>query len=277
MTVNLCACGCGDAIDQVGASYAGTDDQARAKHRARAAYRRKVGGTVDGTQEAMAALGLADDVPVAKLAERMASVAAELSRRVAGMDSVAVARQIEASTAAARQRADEAEDTARRSMDAQAALSEQVAAAVERADLADSDALKASERAEALVKMLNETEERAQSAYRASIEARQLHQDADRARERAETLLIEVRGQVEQVRTDAAQRHAAQLAQALAEQRAGTSDALAELRAEVVQLRAQLAAAHVAGVPADEAPAAPVKTPRRRTTKAAVAPETPQN
>ena len=77
MTTNVCACGCGEEISHPGASYAGADDATRAKHRARAAYRRRTGPvTVSGTREAMAALGLADDVTVADLAERMANVAA---------------------------------------------------------------------------------------------------------------------------------------------------------------------------------------------------------
>ena len=97
VTYGVCACGCGEGITHEGSSYAGSDEAERNRHRARAAYRRKQGGAERpaGTREALAALGLADDVPVAELADRVAVVAGELARRAAGLDSAAVAREIE--------------------------------------------------------------------------------------------------------------------------------------------------------------------------------------
>src|SRR4051794_36341468 len=96
MAEQLCACGCGETITHPGATYAGSTEAERNKHRARAAYKRKQGQSpVAGTQEALASLGLADDVPVSQLAAAVASAAAELSRRVQGVDQAEIERRIE--------------------------------------------------------------------------------------------------------------------------------------------------------------------------------------
>jgi len=228
-TYGACACGCGEGITHQGSSYAGVDEAERNRHRARAAYRRKAGQqAIAGTKESMAALGMADDVPVAELAATVAAVMTELAGRVAGMDQAAINREIDAGLAEAHAKVDEAEARAAKAETLANRAGDELDAAVRRADQADEDAAKAGARAEEL-QMAIETAGQIERDRRSEIT--RLNDDlstAVRRAERAENIVDEVRRTAE-----------ADSRLALAELRAELAGELGELRAELTMVRAE--------------------------------------
>jgi chromosome segregation ATPase len=240
ITFGVCACECGKAITHEGSTYAGADEQERNRHRAKAAYRRKSGDKGPaGTREAMAALGLADDVPVSELADRMAAVAGELARRVAGVDSASIAREIERGLSQAR---DQVEAAEKRQAEAEAramAAGDELAAAVDRADQADADAVKTGDKVEQLVK-----ERAAYEIERAGLmsklrNAKDEQVQAERRADRAEALLAEVRAEAERALTDLRARSDAETAVKLADLRAELTEQLGEMRTQLALVTAE--------------------------------------
>jgi DNA repair exonuclease SbcCD ATPase subunit len=235
-TYGMCACGCDEPITHDGSMYAGADEAERNRHRARAAYKRRQGTDQRpaGTREALASLGLADDVTVADLAQRVAAATAELARRTAGLDSAAIQREIERGLAEARQAVEAAEAAQARATERLAAMAEELTAAVERADTADEDAAAAGERAEALGRQVQEMTGTLAKADRTLAEATHAREQAERKAERAEAVTAELR--TDRDRMIAEVRRAAD---------SETAVKLAELRAELTEqastLRTQLA------------------------------------
>lgn len=272
----ICACGCGEAITHDGATYAGSTEAERNKHRARAAYRRKQGqAPVAGTAEALSALGLADEVTVSQLAATVASAAAELSRRVAGVDAAEVARQIEAGLAEARSQVEAAELRASKAEAAMVSAAEELTAAVRRADQADEDATQAGERVETLTRELGATMAAAEAASRAATEASRGQAEAERQADRARAALDELRAGFDRAVADARRSVEAEVAVRLADQRTEHERALSTLREEIVRLssagagsststrRTRKPAADATATPAAVKPATVKETPAK--------------
>lgn len=240
-TYGTCACGCGESIAHEGSSYAGGDEATRNRHRARAAYKRKQGGSERpaGTREALAALGLADDVPVAELAERVSQVAGELARRAAGLDSAAVAREIERGLADARGQVEAAEERAAKAEARAGAAGDELSAAVARADQADADAAEAGQRAEDLETAIKGVELERDTAKKLHQRAEQDRAEEIRRADRAEALLAELREQLTRVAEETRARVEAEAAVRLAETRAELAGQIGELRAELATTRAE--------------------------------------
>lgn len=239
MSQPVCACGCGEQITHPGATYAGETEAERNKHRARAAYRRKQGqAPVAGTKEALSALGLADDVAVSQLAATVASAAAELSRRVQGVDQAEIDRRIEAGLQEARAKVEQAEERASKADSALIAAAEELAAAVKRADQADDDATKAGEQVEALQQTVTTLTKHAEDVDRALKRAAADQQDAERKAERATAALDELRGGYDRAVAEVRRAVEAEANVKLADQRTEHERALSKLREEIVRLGA---------------------------------------
>lgn len=265
-TFGPCACGCGEEITHEGSSYAGADEADRNRHRARAAYRRRSGqATMPGTREALAELGLADDVPLDHLAATVATAMGELARRVTGVDSAAIAREIDRGLQSAREQADQADQRAAKAEASQARAADELAAAVARADQADEDAAKAGERAATLTQAVASLEQQAAALTRDLQHATEARADADRQADRASTLLAELRTGHAAALAETTSRLQAEKATALAELRAELTTTLGDTRAELATARAEAAAERAR---ADRAEAQLPKPPRPRTSRA---------
>lgn len=234
--IGLCACGCGEQITHPGATYAGEDEATRNRHRARAAYKRKNQGPdvqQPGTREALAKLGLADDVPVAELAKYVAAAMTELARRTAGVDSASIQQEIERGLVDARSKVQEAEAAAEKARADRLTVIEQLTAAIERADQADEDAASAAGRAEALegqVSKLSETIGKADRELAAATSVKEeAVREAQQAKALVETLKAEHARLIEEVRRTAASDTAVKLA----EQRQEFTEKLAAVNAEL--------------------------------------------
>jgi chromosome segregation ATPase len=237
MSQPTCACGCGELITHPGATYAGETEADRNKHRARAAYKRKQGqNPVAGTKEALASLGLADDVPVSQLAATLASAAAELSRRVAGVDQAEIERRIEVGLQEARSKADQAEDRASKAQAALVAAGDELQAAVKRADQADEDASKAGEEVERLTNVVTDLETRVKLLTEDVRRARVDQQDAERKADRATAALEELRAGFDRQVAEVRRSVEAETAVKLADQRTTHERELSALREQIVRL-----------------------------------------
>lgn len=235
----ICACGCGEAITHEGATYAGGTEAERNKHRARAAYKRKQGqAPVAGTAEALSALGLADEVTVSQLAATVASAAAELSRRVAGVDAAEVARQIEAGLAEARNQVEAAESRAAKAEAGMAYAAEELTAAVRRADQADDDAHRSGEQVAELETALRGVQAEADRSSELHVRAEQDRVAAERKADRAEAALAELRTGFDRAVAEARKSIESEVAVRLADQRTEHERALSTLREEIVRLTA---------------------------------------
>lgn len=239
MSEQLCACGCGETISHPGATYAGTTEAERNKHRARAAYKRKQGqAPVAGTAEALQSLGLADDVTVSQLAATVASAAAELSRRVQGVDQAEIERRIEAGLQEARTKVEQAESRASKAEAALVAAGEELTAAVKRADQADDDATKAGTEVERLAEIVATLTKQAEQAAEILTKAKRDQADADRKADRAEAALAELRNGFDRAVTEVRKSVEAEVAVKLADQRTEHERAMSTLREEIVRLSA---------------------------------------
>ncbi|MDQ2814391.1 MAG: hypothetical protein M3Z75_21630 [Actinomycetota bacterium] len=242
-TYGPCACGCDEEITHEGSSYAGDDEATRNRHRARAAYRRRSGqATTPGTREALAELGLADDVPTAQLAATVATAVTELARRVAGLDSAAIARELERGLQSAREQAEAAEGRAARAEANASKIADELAAAIARADQADEDAANAGERAATGARTIEDLERRTSVLTRELHEAAEARTDADRHADRANTLLTELRASHAAAIGEITSRLQAESATALAVLRAELTGQIGDLRAELATAKAQAAA-----------------------------------
>lgn len=239
MSDQVCACGCGETITHPGATYAGATEAERNKHRARAAYRRKQGqAPVAGTKEALQSLGLADDVTVSQLAATVASAAAELSRRVHGVDQAEIDRRIEAALQEARAKVEQAEERASKADVALIAAAEELAAAVKRADQADDDATEAGQTVERLTEQIATMTQQAEELTRAVRRAQADQQEAERKADRAEAALAELRAGFDRAVAEVRRSVEAEVAVKLADQRTEHERALSGLREEIVRLSA---------------------------------------
>jgi chromosome segregation ATPase len=242
-TYGQCGCGCGEDITHEGSSYAGTDEATRNRHRARAAYRRRSGqATLPGTRESLAELGLADDVPLDHLAATVASAVTELARRVTGLDSAAIAREIERGVQSARQQAEAAEQRAARSEASASKAADDLAAAVARADQADEDAARAGERAATAETAITALQTQIGELNKQLREAAEQRADAERQADRANTILAELRTSHVTAITETTSRLAAEKATALAELRAELTTTIGDLKAELATAKAEAAA-----------------------------------
>ena len=237
MSEQVCACGCGETISHPGATYAGTTEAERNKHRARAAYKRKQGqAPVAGTTEALASLGLADDVTVSRLAATVASAAAELSRRVQGVDQAEIDRRIEAGLQDARSKVESAEERASKAEAGMVAAAEELTAAVNRADQADDDATKAGQEVERLTDLVTKMTKDAETAAEALAKARRDQEDAERKADRATAALEELRGGYDRAVAEVRRTVEAEANVKLADQRTEHERAMSALREEIVRL-----------------------------------------
>lgn len=263
MSETMCACGCGEVVTHPGATYAGVTDAERNKHRARAAYKRKQGqAPVAGTSEALAALGLADEVTVSRLAATVASAAAELSRRVAGVDQAEIDRRIEAGLQDARAKVESAEERASKAEAARLTAVDELAAAVQRADQADDDATKAGEQVDQLRQALDAMTKQATEAAETARRARADQQEAERKADRATAALEELRGGYDRAMNEVRRSVEAEAAVKLAEQATAHERELSKLREEIVRLQSTPARAVSTRKPpaaSTEVKAAPVK------------------
>lgn len=237
MSEPVCACGCGEAITHPGATYAGTTEAERNKHRARAAYKRKQGqAPVAGTTEALSALGLADDVTVSRLAATVASAAAELSRRVAGVDQAEIDRRIEAGLQEARAKVEQAEERASKAEAGMVAAADELAAAVKRANGADEDATKAGQEVEQLQATLATMTQQAEETARALKRAAADQAEAERKADRATAALEELRAGYDRAVNEVRRAVEAEANVKLADQRTEHERELSKLREEIVRL-----------------------------------------
>jgi hypothetical protein len=235
----ICACGCGEAITHEGATYAGTTEAERNKHRARAAYKRKQGqAPVAGTAEALSALGLADEVTVSQLAATVASAAAELSRRVAGVDAAEVARQIEAGLAEARGQVEAAEARAAKAEAGMVSAAEELTAAVRRADQADDDAFHSGQEVAEVKNAFAELEATQKEVWNLHLQSTKDCAEAERKADRAEAALAELRTGFDRAVAEARKSIESEVAVRLADQRTEHERALSALREEIVRLTA---------------------------------------
>ncbi|GLZ43726.1 hypothetical protein [Actinokineospora sp. NBRC 105648] len=250
-TTTICACDCGRPVTAPRSSYAGETEAERNQHRARAAYLRKTQearrSDRTGTREALAALGLADDVPVTQLAEVLSTAARELARRVEGLDSAAVLRQIEEATAGERARADEAEQIATQAREDRLRMAHELEGAVERAVQADDDAAAAevarAEQETRADKLSREIAAADRRQAEAEARAEAAERDRDQARTKVEVQAAEHTRLIEEIRRSAEVDQALQLAN----QRQAHTEALGKVRddhqAAMADLRRKLAEA----------------------------------
>jgi chromosome segregation ATPase len=242
-TYGPCGCGCGELITHEGSSYAGTDEATRNRHRAKAAYKRRSGqATMPGTRESLAELGLADDVPLDRLASTVASAVSELARRVTGLDSAAIAREIERGVQSSREQVEAAEQRAARSEASASKAADDLAAAVARADQADEDAANAGERAAAAEATITALQTQIGELNKQLREAAELRADAERQADRANAILAELRTSHATAISETTSRLTAEKATALAELRAELTTVNGDLRAELATAKAEAAA-----------------------------------
>ena len=273
MTYGPCACQCGEEITHEGSSYAGSTEVERNRHRAKAAYRRRSGQvSTPGTREALAELGMADDVPTAELAATVAAAVQELSRRVQGMDSAAIARAIETGVHEARQQAEAAETKAARAQAQATGAADELAAAIARADQADEDAGQAGAAAEELTAKLAAADSVAARQREELAETREIAAEDNRRAERAEALVAELRADRERTVKDLRGRLEAESAVALAELRAELTATIGEMRGELATVRAERDAERGRAERAEARVSSPTASgPRRRSTAKAEA------